>query len=72
VAEVVEQPTTGFSAARSRLEAQWARGEEASTEEPSSLAKALPRVLPAAALGLKRLPTEAPCCCVGLLSALFV
>ena len=29
---------------------------------PSSLAKALPRVLPAAALGLKRLQTEAPCC----------
>ena len=39
---------------------------------PSSLAKALPRVLPAAALGLKRLQTEAPCCCVGLLSAVFV
>jgi hypothetical protein len=33
VAEVVEQLTTGFSAARSRLEAQWARGEEASTED---------------------------------------
>jgi hypothetical protein len=32
VAEVVEQLTTGFSEARSRLEAQWARGEEASTE----------------------------------------
>ena len=33
VAEVVEQLTTGFSAARSRLEAQWDRGEEASTED---------------------------------------
>ena len=33
VAEVVEQLTTGFSEARSRLEAQWARGEEASTED---------------------------------------
>ena len=33
VAEVVEQLTTGFSAVRSRLEAQWARGEEASTED---------------------------------------
>jgi hypothetical protein len=33
VAEVVEQLTNGFSEARSRLEAQWARGEEASTED---------------------------------------
>jgi hypothetical protein len=33
VAEVVEQLTTGFSAVRSRLEEQWARGEEASTED---------------------------------------
>jgi hypothetical protein len=33
VAEVVEQLTTGFSEARSRLEAQWARGESASTED---------------------------------------
>jgi hypothetical protein len=33
VAEVVEQLTTGFSDARSRLEAQWARGESASTED---------------------------------------
>jgi hypothetical protein len=33
VAEVVEQLTTGFSEARSRLEAQWARGETASTED---------------------------------------
>jgi hypothetical protein len=32
VSEVVEQLTTGFSEARSRLEAQWDRGEEASTE----------------------------------------
>jgi hypothetical protein len=33
VAEVVEQLTNGFSEARSRLEAQWARGEDASTED---------------------------------------
>ena len=33
VAEVVEQLTTGFSDARSRLEEQWARGEKASTED---------------------------------------
>lgn len=33
VAEVVEQLTVGFSEARARLEAQWARGEEASTED---------------------------------------
>jgi hypothetical protein len=33
VAEVVEQLTNGFSEARSRLEAHWARGEEASTED---------------------------------------
>ncbi len=33
VTEVVEQLTTAFSEARSRLEAQWARGETASTEE---------------------------------------
>jgi len=33
VAEVVEQLTYGFSEARSRLEAQWSRGEEASTED---------------------------------------
>jgi hypothetical protein len=33
VAEVVEQLTTGFSEARSRLEAQWARGEKVSTED---------------------------------------
>jgi hypothetical protein len=33
VAEVVEQLTTGFSDARSRLEEQWARGEKVSTED---------------------------------------
>jgi hypothetical protein len=33
VADVVQQLTTGFSEARSRLESQWARGEEASTED---------------------------------------
>jgi hypothetical protein len=33
VAEVVEQLTTSFSDARSRLEAQWARGEKVSTED---------------------------------------
>jgi hypothetical protein len=33
VAELVEQLTTGFSEARSRLEAQWARGEKVSTED---------------------------------------
>ena len=33
VAQVVERLTTGFSEARSRLEGQWARGEEASTED---------------------------------------
>ena len=33
VADVVQQLTTGFSDARSRLEAQWARGEDASTED---------------------------------------
>jgi hypothetical protein len=33
VADVVEQLTRGFSEARSRLEAQWDRGEEASTED---------------------------------------
>ena len=33
VVEVVEQLTNGFSEARSRLETQWSRGEEASTED---------------------------------------
>ena len=33
VSDVVDQLTAGFSEARSRLEAQWARGEEASTED---------------------------------------
>jgi hypothetical protein len=33
VAEVVEQLTVGFSEARARLETQWARGEQASTED---------------------------------------
>jgi hypothetical protein len=33
VSDVVEQLTMGFSQARSRLEEQWARGEEASTED---------------------------------------
>jgi hypothetical protein len=33
VAQVVEQLTRGFSDARARLEDQWARGEEASTED---------------------------------------
>jgi hypothetical protein len=33
VSDVVDQLTTGFSEARSRLEAQWSRGEEASTED---------------------------------------
>jgi hypothetical protein len=33
VADVVDMLTTGFTDARSRLEEQWARGEEASTED---------------------------------------
>jgi hypothetical protein len=33
VSDVVDQLTTGFTEARSRLEAQWARGEQASTED---------------------------------------
>ena len=33
VAEVVEKLTAGFSDARSRLESQWARGEDVSTED---------------------------------------
>lgn len=33
VTEVVDQLTAAFSDARSRLEAQWARGEQASTED---------------------------------------
>ena len=33
VSDLVEQLPTGFSHARSRLEEQWARGEEASTED---------------------------------------
>ncbi len=33
VSDLVEQLTTGFARARSRLEEQWARGEEASTED---------------------------------------
>ena len=33
VAEVVEQVTARFSEARSRLETQWAKGEQASTED---------------------------------------
>jgi hypothetical protein len=33
VSDLVEQLTTGFSHARSRLEEQWARGEEVSTED---------------------------------------
>jgi hypothetical protein len=33
VADVVQQLTAGFADARSRLESQWARGEEASTED---------------------------------------
>jgi hypothetical protein len=33
VSDLVEQLTTGFADARSRLEDQWARGEEASTED---------------------------------------
>jgi hypothetical protein len=33
VSDVVEQLTTGFTEARSRLEQQWGRGEEASTED---------------------------------------
>jgi hypothetical protein len=33
VSDVVERLTNGFTEARSRLEAQWARGEEASTED---------------------------------------
>ncbi|OBK24803.1 hypothetical protein A5634_02415 [Mycobacterium asiaticum] len=33
VSDVVEQLTTGFAHARSRLEEQWARGEEVSTED---------------------------------------
>jgi hypothetical protein len=33
VSDVVDQLTSGFSAARARLEEQWARGEQASTED---------------------------------------
>jgi len=33
VAEVIDKLTTGFAEARSRLEEQWAWGEEASTED---------------------------------------
>jgi hypothetical protein len=33
VAEVIEELTSGFASARSRLEEQWARGEQASTED---------------------------------------
>jgi hypothetical protein len=33
VSDVVERLTAGFAQARSRLEQQWARGEEASTED---------------------------------------
>jgi len=33
VSDLVEQLTTGFAHARSRLEEQWARGEDASTED---------------------------------------
>ncbi|MGA5542401.1 hypothetical protein ACPCIR_11160 [Mycobacterium sp. NPDC051198] len=33
VAEVVEELTASFADTRSRLEAQWSRGEEASTED---------------------------------------
>lgn len=33
VADLVDQLTTGFAHARSRLEEQWGRGEEASTED---------------------------------------
>ncbi|MDO3639339.1 hypothetical protein Q2100_26600 [Mycolicibacterium sp. KC 300] len=33
VSEVVDQLTSGFTEARARMEAQWARGEDASTED---------------------------------------
>jgi hypothetical protein len=33
VTDVVDRLTAGFSEARSRLEGQWAKGEDASTEE---------------------------------------
>ena len=33
VADVVDRLTAGFSEARSRLEEQWAKGEDASTEQ---------------------------------------
>jgi hypothetical protein len=33
VSDLVEQLTSGFAHARSRLEEQWARGQEASTED---------------------------------------
>ncbi|MGO8967128.1 MAG: hypothetical protein ACLQGN_26890, partial [Mycobacterium sp.] len=33
VSDLVEQLTTGFAQARSRLEEQWSRGKEASTED---------------------------------------
>lgn len=33
VSDVVDQLTTGFTETRARLEEQWARGEEASTED---------------------------------------
>ena len=33
VSDVIDQLTTGFAGARTQLEEQWARGEEASTED---------------------------------------
>ena len=33
VSDVIDQLTTGFAGTRTRLEEQWARGEEASTED---------------------------------------
>ena len=55
VSDLVEQLTTGFAQARSRLEDQWSRGEEASTEDLRAGFDALPRILRPLARRLTRL-----------------
>ena len=52
VADVVDKLTTGFSGARARLEEQWSRGEEVSTEDLRIALQAVPGILRTPARGL--------------------
>ena len=57
VADMVDRLTSGFAEARSRLEEQWGRGEQVSTEDLRIALQAVSRLLRTPARGLRRAST---------------